>query len=36
MNRDNQTYPVGDINLSKDVNLADLCIMAYHWLEGTQ
>jgi len=29
------TYPVGDINLSKDVNLADLCIMAYYWLEGT-
>lgn len=29
------TYPVGDLNLSKDVNLADLTIMAYHWLEGT-
>ena len=29
------TYPVGDLNLSKDVNLADLTIMAYHWLQST-
>jgi hypothetical protein len=27
------TYPTGDIDLSKDVNLTDLVIMAYHWLE---
>jgi hypothetical protein len=27
------TYPTGDLDLSKDINFADLIIMAQHWLE---
>ena len=28
------TYPVGDLDLSKDVNLVDLSIFALHWLDN--